>query len=63
MAVRPYYRRRYGYSCARCGTAIVGERAAPRLCDDCAAETPTRLVECQRCGRVGLPERIEAHDC
>jgi len=31
---------------------------------DCAAELPpTPLIECPDCGRVGLPERIAAHDC
>ncbi len=24
---------------------------------------PTPLVECPLCGRVGLPERIQAHEC
>ncbi|SFL45777.1 hypothetical protein SAMN04487950_3845 [Halogranum rubrum] len=24
---------------------------------------PTPLVECPVCGKVGLPERIEMHDC
>ncbi|SDN14934.1 hypothetical protein SAMN04487949_3495 [Halogranum gelatinilyticum] len=24
---------------------------------------PTPLVECPVCGKVGLPERIEVHDC
>ena len=26
-------------------------------------ETPTPLAECPVCGRVGLPERIRAHEC
>jgi hypothetical protein len=26
-------------------------------------EYPTPLAECPVCGRVGLPERIHAHDC
>jgi ribosomal protein L32 len=35
-----------------------------RLCARCAADVePTPLVECPVCGRVGLPERIDAHDC
>ncbi len=24
---------------------------------------PTPLVECSLCGKVGLPERIQVHDC
>lgn len=24
---------------------------------------PTPLVECPLCGKVGLPERIQAHEC
>lgn len=35
-----------------------------RLCARCAEdEVPTPLVECPVCGVVGLPERIDAHDC
>lgn len=35
-------------------------RAAMEACDDLP---PTPLVECPVCGAVGLPARIEAHDC
>jgi hypothetical protein len=35
-------------------------RAALRELD---AIPPTPLVECRLCGLVGLPERIETHDC
>jgi hypothetical protein len=29
----------------------------------CQELPPTPLVECPLCGKVGLPERIQAHDC
>ncbi len=35
-------------------------RAALREWEDL---TPTPLVECPVCGRIGLPERIANHDC
>lgn len=27
------------------------------------ADRPPELVECELCGRVGLPERIDSHEC
>jgi hypothetical protein len=46
----------------RCESAVVHAHleAALRKCRDLP---PTPLVECPVCGRVGLPERIQAHDC
>ncbi|OYR53677.1 hypothetical protein DJ70_15780 [Halorubrum halodurans] len=46
----------------RCESAVVRAHleAALRKCRDLP---PTPLVECPVCGRVGLPERIQAHDC
>jgi len=46
----------------RCESAVVHAHleAALRQCRDLP---PTPLVECPVCGRVGLPERIQAHDC
>jgi|JXWS01.1.fsa_nt_gb ribosomal protein L32 len=29
----------------------------------CRTLPPTSLVECPVCGRTGLPERIQMHDC
>jgi len=29
----------------------------------CQELPPTPLVECPLCGKVGLPERIQVHDC
>jgi len=46
----------------RCESAAVRDhlQAALRYCRELP---PTPLVECPVCGRVGLPERIQAHDC
>jgi hypothetical protein len=35
-------------------------RGALAACQDLP---PTPLVECPLCGKVGLPERIQAHEC
>jgi hypothetical protein len=46
----------------RCESAAVRTHleVALRHCRDLP---PTPLVECPVCGRVGLPERIQMHDC
>lgn len=46
----------------RCESPVVRTHleAALRHCRDLP---PTPLVECPVCGRVGLPERIQMHDC
>jgi hypothetical protein len=46
----------------RCESAAVRDhlQAALRYCRELP---PTPLVECPVCGRLGLPERIQAHDC
>jgi len=46
----------------RCESAAVRDhlQAALRYCRELP---PTPLVECPVCGRVGLPERIQVHDC
>jgi len=46
----------------RCESAVVRTHLEAAL-RHCRALPPTPLVECPVCGRVGLPKRIEMHDC
>ena len=46
----------------RCESTVVRAHLEAAL-KQCRALPPTPLVECPVCGRTGLPERIQMHDC
>ncbi|CEQ38538.1 uncharacterized protein OE_6168B1R (plasmid) [Halobacterium salinarum R1] len=46
----------------RCESPAVEEHLRAAL-QHCRKLPPTPLVECPVCGVVGLPERIQAHNC